>query len=90
MSFRPAALLAAAMMLASGPALADRDPTPEERERIEAALRAEGFVRWDDIELEDDGPAPHWEVDDAVGADGREYDLKLDVDTLAIIERDPD
>lgn len=81
----PAALLAA---LAT-PALADRDPTPEERTKIEAALKAEGFTRWDDIELEEDGPAV-WEVDDAVAADGKEYDLKLDASTLAIVERDPD
>lgn len=86
-----AILVPAALMLAvATPALADRDPTPEERVRIEAALQAEGFTRWDDIELEDDGPVHVWEVDDAVGADGREYDLKLDVATLAIIERDPD
>ena len=81
--------LAIAIVLGlAAPALADRDPTPEERARIEAALRAEGFTRWDDIELEDDGSV--WEVDDAVGADGREYDLKLNPDTLAIVSRTPD
>lgn len=83
------ALLAAALTLVlATPALADRDPTPEERARIEEALRAEGFTKWDDIELEDDGSV--WEVDDALGPDGREYDLKLAADTLAIIERKPD
>ncbi|HVL71354.1 MAG TPA: PepSY domain-containing protein [Beijerinckiaceae bacterium] len=80
-----AVALACALALAT-PALADRAPTPEERSRIESVLRAEGFSRWDDIEL-DDGV---WEVDDAVGPDGREYDLKLDPNTLAILERKPD
>ena len=84
-----AAFAAAAITIAlTTPALADRDPTPEERTRIEAALTAEGFTRWEDIELEDDGSV--WEVDDAVGADGREYDLELHPDTLAILKRDAD
>lgn len=79
--------MASTLLLASGnAALADRDPTPEERASIEEVLRAEGFTRWDDIEWDDDG---YWEVDDAVGADGREYDLKLDAN-LAIIERKED
>jgi hypothetical protein len=64
----------------------DRPPTAEERSQIEEVLRAEGFMRWDDIEWDDDG---YWEVDDAVASDGREYDLKLDAD-FRIIERDPD
>ncbi len=62
----------------------DRPPTPSERAAIEAFLRAQGYTRWDAIEL-DDGK---WEVDDAIGPDGREYDLKLSVDPLAIIKRD--
>jgi hypothetical protein len=73
--------------LATAPARADdRPPTPEERARIEGILAVEGFTRWDEIEWDDDG---HWEVDDAVGADGRQYDLKLDA-SFAIIARDPD
>jgi hypothetical protein len=75
------AVLAAPLTAAS----ADRAPTAEERSRIEAALRAEGFARWSDIE-HDDG---RWEVDDAVAADGAKYDLKLD-DTFKIIKRDRD
>ena len=75
-----------AVALSGMPALADdRAPTAEERERIESVLRAEGFTRWDDIEWDDD----RWEVDDAVGADGREYDLELDAG-FTIVERDPD
>ncbi len=75
------ALLAAPMTHA----LADRAPTAEERSRIEAALRAEGFARWSGIERDDE----RWEVDDAVAADGAKYDLKLD-DSYKIIKRDRD
>ena len=83
----PFVALSATVLLAPvTPALADRDPTAEERTRIEAVLREEGFTAWEDIELEDEG---YWEVDDAVGSDGREYDLHLDTD-LGIIRRDPD
>jgi hypothetical protein len=79
-------LLIAALLLSAEQALADRAPTPEERSRIEAVLRAQGFTRWGEIEL-DDGA---WEVDDSRGSDGREYDLKLDRGTLAIMEREAD
>ncbi|MFN4295245.1 MAG: PepSY domain-containing protein [Brevundimonas sp.] len=83
-------LLAALSLTAAlaTPAMADDDrpPTAEERTAIEAKLRAEGFVRWEDIEL-DDGL---WEVDDAVTRDGREYDLKLRPGTLEIVRRDLD
>lgn len=79
---------AAFLAVAGQPVLADRAPTPEERSRIEAVLRQQGFTRWDDIEFDDDGPA--WEVDDAVGTDGRSFDLKLDPNNLSIIKRDPD
>ena len=81
-------LLAAVGAMAT-PALAqdaDRPPTATEREAIERVLRADGFVRWDDIEL-DDGI---WEVDDARTSDGREYDLKLRPQTYEIIRREAD
>lgn len=78
-------LPAAAAMLLATPALADRDPTPEERAAIEQRLQELGFTSWDDIELdEDDG---YWEIDDARGEDGVEHDLKLAVDTLEVIEQ---
>lgn len=68
------------------PALADRAPTPEERARVEAALRSQGFQRWEEIEFD----RGQWEVDDAVGPDGRAYELKLDPNTMTILEREPD
>ena len=80
--------LSAALALLASPALADRAPTPEERAAIEAKLKEEGFTRWEGIELEDDESV--WEVDDAVAADGREYDLELEPGTLEILKRDAD
>ncbi len=80
-SLTAAAVVIGAMLAV--PAYADRPPTPEERTKIESVLRANGFDRWDEMEF-DDGV---WEVDDAVAADGRKYDLKLDPKTFAIVEK---
>lgn len=85
---RPLAVAALLAVPLSGAAFAgDRAPTLEERAEIEAVLKAEGFTSWGEIEL-DDGKV--WEVDDAIHADGREYDLELDRTTYAITSRDPD
>ena len=80
-------LVLAAGMLSSEQAIADRAPNLEERSRIEAILRNQGFTGWGRIELDDDDDL--WEVDDAHASDGRMYDLKLHPDTLAIIGREP-
>jgi Peptidase propeptide and YPEB domain len=80
-------LVVAAGMQSSAQALADRAPTPQERSRIEAILRNEGFTRWGKIELDDESEA--WEIDDAHASDGHRYDLRLHPDTLAIITREP-
>lgn len=76
----------AALALLAAPAFADRPPTLEEREVIQSALIAEGFISWKEIEWDDDG---YWEVDDALTAEGHEYDLKLDTE-FQIIERERD
>jgi hypothetical protein len=68
------------------PAHADDEAGPEDRARITEALEAAGYSSFEEVEF-DDGV---WEVDDAVGGDGREYDLKLDPDTLEIIEIEED
>jgi hypothetical protein len=85
---RAAVPFAAALMilLAGRPVFADRPPTPDERARIEAALRSLGFESWEEIEF-DDG---HWEVDDARRPDGKEFDLKLEADTLRVLEQEED
>jgi hypothetical protein len=77
-------ILAAVLVLPLATAEA-RDPTPEMRARIEAALREQGYTAWDDIDVERDGRI---EVDDARGPDGKEFDLKLDPQTLRVIERE--
>jgi hypothetical protein len=80
-------LVLAAGVLAPGRVLADRAPNPEERSRIEAILRNQGFTRWGTIELDDESEA--WEIDDAHASDGHRYDLRLRPDTLEIITREP-
>lgn len=79
-------LMIAASLSTPAAAIELRDPNPRERARIEQVLRQAGFVRWDDIEL-DDGL---WEVDDARTRDGGEYDLKIDTRTMRIVRRDGD
>lgn len=68
------------------PVHADEEAGPEDRARIAEALRAAGYDSFEEVEF-DDGV---WEVDDAVGSDGREYDLELDPDTLEIIRIEED
>lgn len=80
-------LFLSAALLAVPLAAQARDPTPEMRTRIEAALREQGYTAWDDIDVERDGRI---EVDDARGADGKEYDLRLDPQTLRVVEREED
>ena len=79
-------LFLAACLLAPIAAQA-RDPSPEMRARIEAALREQGYTAWDDIDVERDGRI---EVDDARAADGKEYDLEHDPQTLRVIKREED
>lgn len=76
-----------AATFAVGPALADRDPTPEERTLIEAKLQDLGFTSWEEVEWDDDG---YWEIDDAIHSDGQEYELHLAPDTLEVIRQEPD
>lgn len=76
--------LALAMPAFTGSALADddRQPTPEERAAMEETLRGAGYTSWNEIEFENGG----WEVDEAVGPDGREYAIKLHPQGFGIIE----
>ena len=68
----------------AAPALAKRDPrppSPEHRAHIEQSLRAQGYVRWSGIRMDDDGP----EVDSAWDAQGRRFELKLHPRTFKVI-----
>jgi hypothetical protein len=75
------------VIFAGTPALADRDPTPEERFQVEAELQYLGFTSWDDIDFDEDG---YWEIEDARGADGHEYDLRLSAETFEVLEGEAD
>lgn len=81
----PAAALA---LFAATPAFADRAPTPEETQKIAAALKAAGYVSWEEIELDDDGP--YWDIDDARKADGSKWDVKLRPNTLGVLKAERD
>ncbi len=80
----PIAFLPAAALAAKAP---DRAPTAEERTAIERVLTSNGFVRGDDIELDD---GRRWEVDDARNAAGEAYDVKLAPESLRITRRTRD
>jgi len=64
----------------------DRRATDQERAAIEQSLRGQGFTEFKSVSL-DDGV---WEVDDARGADGKLYDLKLERHSFRILHRDQD
>ena len=81
-----AAILASSAFIV-GVAFADgRPPTAEETSAISAALTKAGFSKWGKIEF-DDGK---WEVDDAIGADGKKYDVDLSASDLSVIKKEID
>lgn len=88
MKYLACAALAGA--LAATPALADRQPNATERAAIEKVLKANGFVSWEEIELDDDGP--YWEVDDARTANRKDgkFDIKIAPDSMKIIRKTRD
>jgi len=88
MTFTASALIAGLLLLSPGTLHAGDRPSPDERTRIEAALKSLGFTTWGEIEKEDEGRA--WEIEDARGADGREYEIKLSVRDLREISRKRD
>jgi hypothetical protein len=61
------------------PALADREVTTDERAKLVAAVQAEG-CSGGKFEMDEDDQ--QFEVDDAVCADGKKYDLKFDMQML--------
>lgn len=78
-----AASALASVLAATGPALADQKLPADQQAKVEDILKKEGFTKWKEIEL-DDGLI---EVDDAIDAHGKQFDLKLDPNTLAITRR---
>ncbi|WP_342162632.1 PepSY domain-containing protein [Methylobacterium sp. SD21] len=80
-------LAALAFALTLAPAAYADTPLPaDQKAKVEAMLRQEGFTKWSEIEL-DDGLI---EVDDAIDSAGKKVDLKLDPNTLAIVKRKDD
>ncbi|MXP63777.1 hypothetical protein E0493_10495 [Roseomonas sp. M0104] len=80
MTPRLAASALALALLAAIPALA-RAPSADERTRVESALRAQGFVGWGKIGM-DDGL---WEVEDASRGNNDARDIRLTPDDLTVI-----
>lgn len=66
----------------------DRAPNEKEMAALSTSLKAAGFVSWEEVELDDDGP--YWDIDDARTSDGARYDLKMKPGTLEIFSRDPE
>lgn len=79
---------AAALIGISAPAFADRGATATEIEKIVPMLKAAGYVSWEEIELDDDGP--YFEVDDARKADGSKWDVKLSTTDFQIVREKKD
>ena len=65
----------AVLAVSALPALADRQVTEDERAKLVAAVQSEGCSGG---KLEMDEDDQQFEVDDAVCADGKKYDLKFD------------
>ncbi len=84
-------MFAAILLVAVQPGVAQAQrtgsdaPTAEQRVRIESVLRERGFFRWKKLGRENDGRT--WEVDGALTADGRRFDLRLSADDLREIAR---
>ena len=53
---------------------------------VEAALKAQGYTTWKSIVL-DNGT---WEVDDAINAEGKQFDLRIDAKTLKTTQTIPE
>lgn len=81
----PAAVLLTALAIL--PALA-RSPSFEERQRIEATLRAAGYTLWGEIEFYDE---EDWRVENARSSGaGQACDVYVDAETYEISEEDCD
>jgi hypothetical protein len=70
----------AALALTFGVAYADASA---DQAKVEAALKADGFTQWKSIVLDN----KTWEVDDAINSAGKQFDLRVDADTLKITSR---
>lgn len=72
----------------AGPALADRAPTAEEKTGIETKLKTLGYMSWGEVEFDTD--TNQWDVNNAMASDHKQYDLKLNAQTLDVISKEID
>lgn len=70
------------------PAFADRAPTVDEKTQIEAKLKTLGFMSWGEVEFDTD--SAQWDVNNAMASDHKQYDLKLNAQTLDVISKEID
>jgi len=68
------------VLAASSVAAYAETPSSADQSKVEAALKADGYTRWKSIVL-DNGT---WEVDDAINAAGKQFDLRIDANSLNI------
>ena len=54
--------------------------------KVEAALKDQGYTHWKTIVL-DNGT---WEVDDAINTAGKQFDLRIDANTVKITNSIPE
>ncbi|MGL4325735.1 MAG: PepSY domain-containing protein, partial [Beijerinckiaceae bacterium] len=62
-----------------------RQPNATERTRVEHALRSLGFTEWGKIELDDDV----WVIEEAIDAEGKEWEIELDAVDLSVLSKEP-
>jgi hypothetical protein len=72
----PSCLDLVGLALSASFAYADQ-PAPGQ-DKLEAALKAQGFTHWKSLVL-DNGT---WEVDDAINSADKQFDLRVDATTL--------
>lgn len=81
--------VAAALTVAATPALAvDRQPNAAETVALKQRMAALGYVSWEEVELDDDGP--YWDIDDARKAGGTKFDVRLAPGSLKVLRATPD
>jgi hypothetical protein len=60
--------------------------TSADQAKVEEALKAQGYTKWKTIVL-DNGT---WEVDDAIDKAGKQFDLRIDAETLKVTNSIPE
>ncbi len=80
-------LVAALLAALAAPALAGRGAPAADWAAIVSALAAQGYVSWEEIEVDREG---NWNVDEARHNDGGVWELWLAPGDFAVIRRERD